>query len=86
MAYTVEAINEKKHEKMAKKHAQLAFFIVIFEVLCLSHITNCRIKKIARSVSKKEKSAFSRTFIFFLHEKKEDNGAQYQRNTLGSHD
>ena len=79
MAYTIEAINGKKNmKKMAKKHAQMAFFnLFFFFVLFLSQITNWRIKKIASStsnVSKNGKCVFSRTFIFLFHEKKKITG------------
>ena len=39
-----------------------------------------------KCVEKRKKCVFSRTFIFLFHEKKEDNGAQHLRNTLGAHD
>ena len=75
MAFTVEAINVKNMGEKAKKHAQLAVFRhFFFAVLCLSQITNCHFKKIARSTSngrKTQKNVFSRTFFFFVTEKKE---------------
>ena len=51
-------------------------FLIVFVcvVLCLSQITNWRIKKIASSTSNVsingKKCVFSRTFIFLFHEKK----------------
>ena len=67
MAYTIEAIKGKNMKKMAKKHAQLAFFNRFFvAVLCLSQITKCRIKKIARSTSNVSKNGKNVSFHDFL--------------------
>ena len=30
MAYTIEAINGKKHKKMKKKHKQMAFLLIFY--------------------------------------------------------
>ena len=63
MAYTIEAIKGKNMKKNGEKHAKLAFFNrFFFEVLCLSQITNCRIKKIARSTSNVSKNGKKMSF------------------------
>jgi hypothetical protein len=65
---------KKNMKNMAKKHAPLAFFHrYLFAVLCLSHITNCRTKKMARSTSNVSKNGKKKPFhvlyLFFVGKK-----------------